>query len=174
MEQDRDPVEQDIVSLVISTINDMAEEAGSPTFQQLIEIRIKDYAEFTKSLIFAESSAQVAAVVREHDDAKILNDKIQQYVKLSERGLVTINPSDIIRSFIWNPIVQTVSDEESATLLIEWETETIPDEFFDVVDRVVVGAAAAQLLGGIQFWIEPNVLSPTNYALVHSISSTRH
>lgn len=174
MEQDKDPVEQDIVSLVISTINDMAEEGAGPTFQQLIEIRIKEYAEFTKSLIVAESQAQVAAVVREHDDAKVLNDKIQQYVKLSERGLVTINPSDIIKTFICNPIVQTVSDADSATLLIGWETETIPNEFLDIVDRVVIGAAAAQLLGGIQFWIEPNVLSPTNYALVHSISSTRH
>lgn len=173
MDQEED-VHQDIVQLVISTMNEMAEDGEGPSFQEMIERRIAGYAAFAKELIFSESATQVPTIIRAHEDAKKLNDKIQQYVKLADRGLVTIRPADIIQEYIFHPRVQVVSDEGSAKLILEWETETIPSDFLEIVDRIVLGAAAAQLLGGITFWLEPTEPTATNYALVHSLSSTKH
>ena len=164
----------DIVQMVISTLNEMAEESGTPTFQDMVGARIKGYAAFTNRVIAAESSAAVATIINDHVPAKELNDKVQHYIKLAHRGIVSIDPSENVRQHVYNPIVQEISDEDSAELLLGEGADIDYADFSSVVKNVVTGAAAAQLLGGIKFWADPGILNPEQYALVHPISSTKH
>lgn len=164
----------DIIQLVISTLNDLAAETGTPNFQELVAHRIKEYAHFTNSVMQASSSSAVESIIRENEDAKELNDKVQQYIKLAHRGLVSINPSELIRVHVYNPLVQEISDHESGLLVSEGDGDTDYSDFSEVVHSVVISTAAAQLLGGIKYWAEMDAISPEQFALVHPISSTRH
>lgn len=164
----------DIIQMVITTLAQLSEEHGTPTFGEMISARIKGYAAFTNRVIAAESSATLHTIIDDHVSAKQLNDKVQQYIKLAERGIVTIDPSDVIRQHVYHPMVQEVSDEGSAALLLCEGPDIDYSDFDDVVHTVVTGAAAAQLLGGIKYWTEETALQPEQYALVHPISSTKH
>lgn len=163
-----------IVHLVISSLNEMAEESGTPNFQEMVSARIKAYAAFTNRVIAAESSAALHVIINDHVSAKELNDKVQHYIKLADRGIVTIDPSEIIQQHVYNPMVQEISDDESAEMLLGAGPEIDYSDFSSVVRNVVAGAAAAQLLGGVKFWADPSILNPEQYALVHPISSTKH
>lgn len=164
----------DIVQMVIGTLDEMAEENGSPTFQEMVGARIKAYAAFTTRIITAESSDAVHIIIGDHISAKELNDKVQHYLKLADRGIVTIDPSENVRRHIFHPLVQEISDEESAAMLLGEMPDIDYSDFQDVARSVVTGAAAAQMLGGIKFWADMDTLQPDQYALVHPISSTRH
>lgn len=164
----------DIVALVIDTVNDMASKTGTPTFQDMVGRRIQKYARFTNELMQAETQGSVLKIVSEHGDAKELNDKVQLYIKLAKRGIVTIDPSELICTHIYNETVRAVSDQESGDMLCGLDQELDYSDFIVVTDSIVLGAAAAQLLGGVKFWATPDVLPAEQYALVHSISSTKH
>lgn len=172
--ENSDDVTSNVIQMVISTIEEMSRDGEGPSFQDMVGEEIMEYAQFTKQLAIAESSLDATAVIAMHPGAKALNDKVQQYLKLADRGLVTINPSPTIQSHIYHPLVREVSDEEAGQLMAGMMDEEFPNEFIELVERIVISVAAGQLLGGIQFWIEETTLTPNQFALVHPISSTKH
>lgn len=164
----------DIVQMVIESIDGIAADTDGPGFQEIVGARIKQYAEFTNRIMSAETSAETNAIIGEYPAAKELNDKVQEYIKLANRGIVTIDPSENVRQHVYHALVQEISDEESAALMAGLDKEIDYSDFHCVANNVITSAAAGQLLGGIKFWADIDVLGPEEYALVHPISSTKH
>lgn len=161
----------DVIAQVLKTVEDQASEGLVPSFQDMVGSRIKGYAQFTNQLIQADSPHAMEAIVDEHVQAKEMNDEIQRYLRLNERAIVDIDPAETIKFHIYHPAVQFVSKD---TFGIDLDDEPDASNFYDLLDRIVLSAAVSQVLGGIKYWISPEILQPDDYALVHNLSSTIH
>lgn len=164
----------DVVTELVDLINLMAAQSGTPTFQELIGRKIQEYAQFTNQLLVADSDEAVKAILEAHPDALLLNDRIQQYIKLANRGIVDINPSEVLKQHVYNQVVQEVSEKASGVMLTNLDQDVDHSDFLQLSDSIISGAAASQVLGGVKFWAMPDVLSVDKYPLVHPLSSTKH
>ena len=159
------------VDEIMSTINAEIALGNLPSMSDMVSETIRKYAEFTNAVLDSASISEVDTAVQEFPEGALFNEKVQFYVALEARGIVTLNPGPNAAEHIYNPMVKSLGADGVRR---QFDSQVVVfEDFEDALVKVVAGIAVNHLLQPSPF-LDLDILSPSKYPLVHHQTSTIH
>lgn len=146
-------------------------ENDGPSITDLVTQNISDYAAFTSSILSCSSMSDIDEIVHEFPAQKLINDHIQAYILLAERGVVEINPSENAKHHVEHAILRHIGSVGAREIVSQFADDIEEDNPEVIFARIIRGMTVQSILRVSNFC---ETLAPHKYPLVHSQSKTIH